>query len=602
MGDGISFWGILTRRNSVYLKSSRLLHRLPDGERPVQPGPGLRAWAGKRLARAPGWSREERALAQALLWGQRQGLSPEVTNRFRRAGLSHVLAISGLHFGVLLIVAAVGGRLLPGVRAFAFARHAVSLLGGLWLLWILPTPAPWRAGSSGGYRLISQGMARRTPMMQSLWIAAALLTLLRPQWVLSAGFMLSFSATAAILLLAPTLARVFSGLGLAGRTLAVSFAAYVGVSPGAAFVFSELTPVSIVSTPLALPALVLAGLASLLTVGIPAAGAWTVYGIKALSGTVSLCAAWLPPPMSVSPPGTVMLLVFLLIFRCLTPGVRVAVSRTARILLTLILLRLHAGPVPSPAMDEELRVLDVGQGQAVLLRSGLHALLIDGGGSLRSGSDLGIREIVPALLLQGVRRLEAFAISHGDDDHAGGAISILERLDVGELWLPPGSAQDPRLRRIRDYAVADGIAVRQIASGESGKIGRMRWQALHPDYEDLWRPDNEKSLVLRVSNRLGSVMIPGELEGGGEQSLLRRDSSLQTTILILGHHGAARGSGELWLAAVQPELAIVSCGDRNRFHHPSAKVRSRLRERSIPLRRTDREGTIAVDFSGQLIK
>jgi competence protein ComEC len=449
---------------------------------------------------------------------------------------------------------------------------------------------------------MSQSMARRTPVLQSLWIAAALLAVLQPQWIMRAGFMLSFSATAAILILTPGLARTFAGFGIPGRTLAVSLAAYIGVSPGAAFVFSELTPVSVVSTPLVLPALVLAGFASIVTVLIPATGPWTIYGIDALSITVSACAESLPPPISVSAVSATMLMAFLLLLRCLALTSVQFISRTTGILFVLMFLRLHAGPVPSITTEDEIHVLDVGQGQSVLLRSGLRTLLIDGGGSFRNGSDMGIREVIPALLDQGVRRLDVFALSHGDDDHSGGAISVLERLDVGELWLPPGSTRDPRLRRIQDFAEARGIAVRQMRMGHTGMLGRMRWQIVHPAREDLWRSDNEKSLVLHLSTHQGSVLIPGDLEGGGERSLLRRRPGLESTILILGHHGASRASGDLLLDTVKPVLAIASCGVRNRFHHPSELVRGRLHARAIPLRRTDREGTIVVNFYGEQIR
>ncbi len=240
----------------------------------------------------------------------------------------------------------------------------------------------------------------------------------------------------------------------------------------------------------------------------------------------------------------------------------------------------------------EVALLDVGQGDAILLRDGRRAILIDGGG--REGVDLGGRVLLPALLAEGVSRLDALVMTHPDRDHCGGLVDLAAYLPVEEIWTAPGW---PPVGCAWDFLTLPGPRLRVMWAGERAAVGRWRLTALNPAPGDR-RGVNVRSLVLLAEANGRRALLTGDAEAPAERRMLAElgAAGLHADLLKLGHHGSKTSTSEDFLDAVAPRLALVSDGIGNVYHHPSPVVLRRLEERAIPTLRTDRDGEVVVRF------
>ena len=277
--------------------------------------------------------------------------------------------------------------------------------------------------------------------------------------------------------------------------------------------------------------------------------------------------AWLPEPSLAAVLLAIIGAVLVLLPR-VVPG---------RALGALLFLPLLAPAREAPVDGEfDVVVLDVGQGLSVLVRTRAHALLYDAGAAPPGGLDQGDAAVVPALRALGVRRLDALVVSHGDNDHAGGAPSVIAALRPHRTLHGPG------------FAVG-----RACTGGTTWDWDGVRFELVHPPphFPDL---GNDSSCVLRVSSGAASALLPGDLSAAMEQRLVREQRIEPATLLLIPHHGSAGSSSAELLDAVRPRLAVASAGYRSRFGHPAAAAVARYRERGIALFATPASGALAI--------
>lgn len=274
------------------------------------------------------------------------------------------------------------------------------------------------------------------------------------------------------------------------------------------------------------------------------------------------------------------------------------------LLLGLLLLWVAAGPAPTVAPEGALclTVLDVGQGDSLLLRfPGGEAWLVDGGGVPGSRYDVGEARVVPALRRRGIDRLDLVVVTHGDADHAGGIAAVLEQLDVGALLLPRERRQGNAERMLQGLAQERGVSVRFASSSHELPAlgGGARARLLHPPIGwDGAGESNDGSVVLRLGFGAVRILLTGDLEEPGEAALLASGEDVAADVLKLGHHGSRTSTGAAFLDRVGPQVAVASAGRDNRYGFPHALVTERLGERSIPLWWTGRHGELEVCSDG----
>jgi competence protein ComEC len=539
-------------------------------------------------------SGEGRALARALVLGDVSGLPLAWKRGLRVTGVYHLMSVSGVHVALVAgLVWLLGGWLPRPLRLFLMLAAIV-----LYLLLVGPLPALVRSAVMGGLAALALLAERPPAAANALGWAVILLLLDQPDVALSPAFQLTVSATAGLLLLAPPLARRWQGRWFPARAaeaVAASVGAQLATLPWAIPRFHMLSPLAPLLNVPAVPWTGLALIASL---------AWTAVALVSptLAGkllpALDLLAApfswpsrtppevWLPVPLALSP-GAAWLIAAGLTVLLLLPLRR---SRTLLVTVLAALAVLCVLAWPSRRPDPELAMIDVGQGDSILLRDGDRAILVDGGGS--RGGDIGGRTLLPALLGEGVSRLDALVMTHPDNDHCGGLVDIAAYLPVREVWMAPGWDHHGCAGRLLDLP---GVRTRLLSRGNRLTLGRWRLTALHPAADDDG-PVNERSLVLLAEANGRRALLTGDVERGAERELAECCArELRADLLKVAHHGSRTSSTETFLDAVAPRLALISVGVANVYHHPSPEVVERLGDRSRVLR-TDRSGEILVRF------
>lgn len=574
--------------------AGRLRGTVEEGLRRAQEIRAQRSGAGSEVARAG----LGLPLARALVLGDASRVPPPVARGLRRLGLAHVLAVSGLHVGLVAALVLLLASPLPGPARWVLSLAAVAL----YLLLVGPRPSLVRA-SAMAFLVVLALLAERPPSaLNALSVVAAAIALGRPAAVSEVGFQLSVGATAGLLFLGPLLSRSWEGCRLrlpaaVREALAVSVGAQVGTLPWALPLFALVVPagplVNLVAVPwtmVVLPATALwAGLAALS----PGPAAVLLPGLDRIAAPFSLPAAlpaspWTSLPLGAGPFAATLLAVALAAALARPRG-GLPLVLLAWVWAAGVVDRLPAGP----GSAVELVVVDVGQGDAILLRDGAETLLVDGGGW--PAGDLGGRVLLPTLARQGLRRLDRMLLTHGDRDHCGGLLELASYLEVGEVLTgPDGPAGrcDGALRRL------PGVGHRAVAAGERLRVGRWRVHVLHAGAERArGGRDNDGSVVVTAEAFGRRVLLTGDAEAAAERRLLAEaPDALDCDVLKVAHHGSRSSSTAGFLRAASPSLALVSAGARNPYGHPAPDVLDRLRRHGARVLRTDRDGMIALRF------
>ena len=540
-------------------------------------------------------------IVTALVTGDRTHISKSHERAFRRAGIFHVMSISGAHVALVLVG-------LHGLLRRAGMDERPSLVVMLLLLPVYAEftgsrAAVWRAAVMAAVVLGARLSSLDRASVNTLAVAALALLCADPSTLYDPGFQLSFGAMIGILLGFRPLEEMLQPLGWMCRPIALSIAAQLGVLPVAAVHFRQLTPIAPWTSVVALPVaalLVALGLLAVVTATIPIVstilvgvlrlGVWILVGVAELGASVPVASLRVGAP-SVWWVGLYFIgLVFLSLRR---PGARwLGLAWMACLVLQSFL------PSPSSPHALELTMLDVGHGDAIVaeLPDG-KAVLIDGGGLPRSSLDTGESVVLPFLLDRGIRRLDAVIVTHADYDHIGGLATIVDELDVGAIWEGAPAWDRPAYRELRTVAHRRGVDVRRMAPGERFTFGGIVWNvvaaagartAMIPETE------NDRSVVLRLSYGMRHVLLTGDAEATLESAILESKRELRSDVLKVAHHGSRDATSAAFLDAVQPRFAVISGRRHSTRPLPSDEVLRRLRDRDITIARTDVGGAVSI--------
>ncbi|HZH43098.1 MAG TPA: DNA internalization-related competence protein ComEC/Rec2 [Lysobacter sp.] len=546
--------------------------RDPQRARRLAPRRGLPAWREAMAGRIGRSVPDDSArFVRALALGDTRELTDDDWDVLRANGLTHLVAISGFHVGLVAGLFALLARaawwLVPGWGRRVPRPVAAAVAGALGALvyaavagFALPTV---RTLLMIAVVAVSRAARWATTPARTLALAAFVVLAVDPLAVLGAGFWLSFVGVAWLIWCLPGHDRPWRAF------LSAQGVATLGLLPLTVALFGQASLVgplanlvavpwwSLVVVPLALLGLLLETLHA--GAGAPAWQAaaacfdlsWPLFERLAAS---PWAVWWLPEPRMFALP-LAMLAAFWWLLPRGTPG------KTLATLLWLPLLWPDRR-LPQPG-EFGLQVVDVGQGLAVLVRTARHTLLYDAGPAVPDGFDAGERAVVPALRALGVRGLDAVVISHADNDHAGGWPAVARAVPVRNLRAPEGAGV-PSARTCR--------------SGESWRWDGVRFTFLHPPpFFPYLR--NESSCVLRIDGAHGSALLTGDIGEVVERMLVRAyGHTLRADVALVAHHGSGGSSDPAFVAAVRARHALVSSGHGNRFGHPLPHVLERWRQ------------------------
>lgn len=559
--------------------------------------------------------KEQAALLNGMMIGYTAGMDENMTDAFSDAGLSHVMAVSGMNVAFIVFpLIFLFKKMRVGLKAANF------IIIGVLILFVFVTgfsPSVSRAVIMAIIMLVAQIIKRQTDVITSISFAAILLLLFNPYTLFDIGFQLSFAATLSLILFYKYIKGLLSFKlipGFISDVLSATLAAQIGTIPITAFYFNKISIISLVSNLIVVP---IVEIVTIIGAIMAVAGQFST-GLSQLIGYinntfltfilyVTKTSSKVPFAVTrvVTPPLYAVLLyyiaaVFLLWYKPLYK-VKLKVRYYWAALGVIAVILFINIIVPR---NLEVVFLDVGEGDSAFIRtSSGKTVLIDGGGfSSRTDTshNMGDYVVIPYLLDHGITKLDMVIATHAHDDHIQGLKSVLGEFKVNNLVIPFIS-DTKDFKPITGISDAKRIPVRMCKQNETIRLDSDTYmRVLYPieGYEEKKSAINNSSLVLKLCYKKVSVLFTGDMEKEVESILLGKGVDVDADIIKIAHHGSITSTTESFLAAVSPKVAVISVG-KNNFGHPSEYIVERLNNNKVHLLRTDVDGTVIMTSDGR---
>ncbi|MBO7448300.1 DNA internalization-related competence protein ComEC/Rec2 [bacterium] len=550
-------------------------------------------------------------LLRLMLLGSDEALPTSLEKGLRKSGVAHILAVSGLHIGLI------SGVWLMLLRAFGISRLAfdLPLLPFLWfyVLFLGDRPSVLRAVILMTLIVLGRVFNKATLSLHFLMVAAWLYAIISPKQIFSYSSLLSFSATAALLVILPNIASQFSAkdenkkfLEKAARfikeyflqSLKITFCVTLFTLPVILAMLHMVTPFGFLMNVVIIPlcaVMLSAGLWRLAVFYILPASVSSLFYDQALwlwEKLMPLIALfgdtpWLTinvPPFSVFAVLVYYLAIAFFALYCKTG------ERLHRDIFLCLVLVLCSHVFKPPAYDDALRVtaLDVGQGDCFVMRSDLGPLWVMDCGRTTGNSSKGETVAVPYLRNLGVQKIYCLYISHYDDDHMGGAKDIISAIRTKTIVAPP--VMDFETNGWELMRLAEKLGVKWVTLTKGQKFNDST--ALWPPFDPLPPTSNSRSLVLLTPFKGYSLMWTGDLPKTYEFDLLRGCEGSLTPVAVykIPHHGSSSAGNEYFLARLRPKISLLSVGP-NPYGHPHKRLMEKYERLGYKVLRTDELGT-----------
>ncbi|NGP77715.1 DNA internalization-related competence protein ComEC/Rec2 [Balneolaceae bacterium YR4-1] len=566
------------------------------------------------------FSSDTAPLAKALLIGYKNELSREEKTSFSRAGLSHIMAVSGLHVGFLLAPFWV---IIPFFWTYRFGRQTGLLILVLILFYYAGltgfSASVTRASITGGFIIYARLFNKLRDSINLTALAALIILLVDPTAIFDIGFQLSFSAVYIILLTLPTINRFlpnrlrYSRLGPLIGIVMVSAVVQAGLFPILSHYFGEFSLIGPLANAVIVPFLgiILPFAVFMLFISIISAPAGfylilpAEYFLQGLNKFVITLAAWDNSWVQVSSPGPILFLIWAAVIFLLA-SLSVPALRWKMLIIVLALISVQQ--ITALVKDFrppklEVTVLDVGQGDAAVVKTPLGKSILIDAGRWTPGFNSGRYTILPHLKGEGINKLDAVFLSHPHADHIGGILELIEHIPIDTIY-NSGYQYDSNLyRSYLTRAAEKYIPVVSVSAGTLISLDPSMRILLYGPEESAEDDDpNERSIILELVYGSTEFLFMGDAGQAQEQRLLEHYGNLlDTDFLKVGHHGSKTSSSDYFLKTASPYFSVVSLDKSNKFKHPHQEAVKRLIESNTTILYTSFEGAVVFSSDGRKV-
>lgn len=563
----------------------------------------MREKFGKIFDKAAG---ESAPVFRAIVLGDKGELAPETKMRYQMAGIIHILAISGLHISVLgvglyelLMRTGLGIRLAGMVSLTVMLGYGIMTGGGV---------STMRAVIMFLVSVGAKLLGRIYDMQTALSLAAVLILLDAPAYLLDGGFWLSFGAVTGVGIIAPVFCGICKVKGRLGKMFVSSLAVQVTTLPVMLWFYGEISIAGVFLNLLVLPtvgivlgsgaAAALAGLggnaAAMLCI-LPGRGLlWVYEGLCELAEKIPFC-TWVGGKPEIWQMGVYYAMLAIAVF--VWKYRNLAGAAVVLTLLCTVVIRWR------PEADFRITCLDIGQGDAIVVEtpSGQN-FLIDGGSSNKK--EICRYQILPYLKNRGVSYIEAVFISHTDNDHISGIQEFLDyqvagvsSVKIGSLVLPKWRNPPDAWKKLAESARRAGVKVLTAKSGDVFYGKNVELRVLAPGEEARGENVNEEGMVLEMVYGSFKGIFTGDIGIETEEKLLEEKVLEDVSYLKVGHHGSGYSTGEVFLQTILPEFAVISVSETNTYGHPSGETMQRLQKAGAKVYCTKDRGAVTAEVS-----
>jgi len=566
------------------------------------------------------YNKKSAALIKGLLLADRSEIDYRAKESFINAGVIHVLAVSGLHVGFIVII-----FLFLFNRFNIYIRTLLTIIGLiLFLLLTNSPPSVFRATIMAVVMLLSFLSNRGYNPINSLALAALILLQLNPSDLFSPGFQLSFSAVLSILILYPLFKQKIDLLDVKNKIVkylllfsAVSFAAQLGTLPFTLIYFHKLSLISLAANLFVIPLIGIIICLAILSVSISLFWIWggmiyasanmltseILFDFVKLIGGLEISHLYITDFSFID---SMIYYFFFSIslydlwkFERLIPYLIFMILITANLFLVLSLDNKDL----LPDGKFSIMMIDIGQGDSFLLKFPDGTTAMIDAGNATSSFDNGERVIMPLLKTLGINKIDYAFISHVDGDHYRGFLSMFPKGIIDRVYKPKidtTQMKDVKLEKI----ISDEKINRTYYSREILNFSSIHFYILNDTTLSNYKrfDSNNKSGIFKIVHGENSFLFVGDAEKISERLWISiYKSFLQSDVLKVGHHGSKTSSSDKFLNIVNPDIALISAGAYNNFNHPSPIIIDKLRGREMDIYRTDQEGAILIQSDGERI-
>lgn len=536
---------------------------------------------------------DDSAVVMGLLFGETSGIDEDIIETFRRGGTAHVLAVSGLHLGLLysfLCRFKRKKRSIPADIAIVLALSAYTALAGF-------TASVVRACLMIFIHIAGNHLNRRYDLISSTCVSMIIILAVNPMQIYSAGFQMSFLAVITLGIMIPLIQKKIKGI------LLPMIAVQTGMVPYTMYVFNYVSLTSVISN---IPVYFIA--AAMIPAGISViAFCWLPVIAKPaamITGLLVKLLLWCNDftymggvfTFDVASPSVIFLAVYyiFIFYMCSEAGQIALIRRNYKKIAAVFAAAVICGAGCSVYLSDgfektDMVFVDVGQGDCLHIKAGGKNLLIDGGGSFNY--NVGKSTLKPYLLKNGVTKIDMAIATHLHTDHYQGLKELSQTYRIKKLGVYEANSVNEN--HLKKEFKTDEILY--LAAGDVINMGRnVSVEVLSPDRGNHLdeKDENKNSLVLRVNVKGSSVLMTGDIDEKGEKTLIA-DTDIKADILKIAHHGSRYSSCEKFIAVAAPKIAVIQVG-KNTYGHPSEEVIKRLEEHKITVLRNDEQGAVGI--------